>query len=190
MNIALFGGRFDPPHVGHAAIAQYILSADLGIDQVWLLPAHTHPWRPIVASDADRLAMVRFLENKNILVKDIELVRGETTRTIDTIRQLKRELPEHTYFWICGVDQVADLAKWDNNDELQESLTFLIIPRKGFNQHIDLPKKYIFISEKYSITDLSSSEIRDKIHKGLSIKGLVPEKVEKYIGEKGLYVSN
>jgi nicotinate-nucleotide adenylyltransferase len=186
MNIALFGGRFDPPHNSHLAIAWYVLSVGIGIDEVWLLPAHTHPWRPIVASNTDRLAMLRVLENPKIKVKNTDIQRGGQTYTIDTVRELQKSFP-HQFFWICGIDQLPDLPKWKDFTHLQALLTFLVIPREGYTQPIVLPKNVILVPGKYTPSSLSSSEIRDKIKQGVSVKGLVPEKVEEYIREKGLY---
>jgi len=186
MNIALFGGRFDPPHNSHLAIARYVLSADIGIDEVWLLPARTHPWRSIIASNRDRLAMLRVLENPRIKVKEIDIQRGEPTYTIDTIRELQKSFP-HTFFWICGIDQLPDLPRWKDFSQVQALLTFLVVPREGYTKPIALPQNIILLPGTSPSTSLSSSEIRDKIKRGVSIKGLVPEKVEEYIREKELY---
>src|ERR1700687_1548173 len=105
MQIALFGGKFDPPHLGHIHISKYILQAGLGIDAVWFVPANTHPWRPIVASAQDRLEMAQLLVKgsdsgyRGVTVSDIDIKRGGDTYTIDTVRELFKTT-DNTYCWI------------------------------------------------------------------------------------------
>ena len=185
MHIALFGGRFDPPHIGHLQIARAILSKNQSIDQVWLIPANTHPWRPIVASPSDRLAMTKILKESKITISDIDINRGGETFTIDTVKELL-QYPQNTYTWILGSDQIERFSQWRESKKLQHLIPFLVIPRKGYDQ-VTLPDNFFFLQGDYQATNLSSSVIRDRIQNGQSITGLVPDKVEEYIKEKRLY---
>jgi len=184
MNIGLFGGRFDPPHNGHVQIAREILKRQLA-DEVWFIPANTHPWRSMVASASDRLAMTKLLEEERIKISDIEIKRGGETYTIDTIKELLMRKTNIKYFWILGSDQLQDFDRWKEYKKLQQLIRFLVFPRKGY-MHKELPENFILINN-YVATDISSSKIRNRIKKGLPISNFAPKEVEAYIREKGLY---
>lgn len=187
MNIAVFGGRFDPPHVGHLAVAREILKQMPEIDEVWFMPANTHPWRPIVASPSDRLQMVKLMTEGKIKAKDLDIARGGETYTIDSVKLLFQENRNNKYFWVCGIDQLKDLYRWKEYEALEKLIDFLVFPRKGYDEKTNLPKNVSLIKGDFTATDLSSSAIRDKIKRGQSITGLVTPKVEEYIKLKGLY---
>lgn len=187
MNIALFGGRFDPPHNGHLHIAREVLKDLPDIDAVWLVPANTHPWRPIIASGEDRLAMARLLEEDKIKVSDIDLRRNRETFTIDTIRDLERTT-DNSYVFICGADQIKNFHLWKDYEELEEKLHFIVFPRVGFAIPKILPKNFtLMTATDFIATDDSATEIRNRIKQGLPIDHLVPEKIARYITKKGLY---
>ncbi len=187
MRIAILGGRFDPPHWGHFWVARQVLEKGKGIDQVWLMPVYTHPWKASLASPFDRLNMLSFLTAAGIAVSDIEIQRGGISYTIETIRHLKENYPEHQFCWVVGSDALADFAKWRQAQKLATLLPFLVFPRSGYPIKI-LPFGMKRIEGEDIIqTNLSSSYIRQRLKAGLSIFGLVPEKVEDYIQKKNLY---
>ena len=186
MNIAVLGGRFDPPHVGHLQMAKSLLIARPDIDEVWLIPANTHPWRPIHASEQDRLAMVKLMQTNTIKASDIDVTRGGETYTIDTVRQLLQDR-SNRYFWVCGIDQLKDLYRWKEYDELNKLIDFLVFPRKGFDEKTNLPPRFTLIKDNFIANELSSSAIREKVRKGESMSGLVTPEVEQYIKEHHLY---
>jgi len=186
MNIAVFGGRFDPPHVGHLQVAQTVLDAGLGIDKVLLLPANTHPWRAISASAKDRLAMVKLMETDTIKASDIDVARGGETYTIDTVRSLTQD-KTNTYYWVCGIDQMKDFYRWKEYEELNRLIHFLVFPRKGYDEKTNLPPKFTLIKNNFLPNDISSSAIRAKVRKGESLIGLVTDNVARYIKEHHLY---
>jgi nicotinate-nucleotide adenylyltransferase len=186
MTIALFGGRFDPPHYGHLLVAEQVLEKMPQIDQVWLLPANTHPWKKMVAAASHRLNMTKFLEMGRIKVSDLDIKRGGQTYTIETIRILKKETANR-YFWLCGSDTIKEFHRWKDFQELVKLIPFLVFPRSG-HQIKDLPQGFSLIRNKNLITtSLSSTMVRERIKNGLSITGLVPEEVEEYIRKHNLY---
>lgn len=186
MQVALFGGRFDPIHNGHIAIAREVLKAVPSVDEVWLVPANTHPWRPIAASAEDRLAMLKLVEEPKIKVSDIDIKRGGETFTIDTIRDLQKQTA-NTYIFICGSDQIKSFDKWKGYKELEMRMPFLVFPRPGSEKE-ELPPNFMWISDNaFEPMEDSSTRIRELIKAGKSISGLVPESVEKYIIEHDLY---
>lgn len=186
MHIAVFGGRFDPIHNGHMAVARAVLQEVPGIDEVWLLPANTHPWKPMIASSQDRLSMVRLSQEKNIIASDLDIRRGGETYTIDTVRELLKDR-KNRYSWVCGIDQIKDLYRWKEYEELHRLIDFLVFPRRGYDEKTNLPQKFSLIKGSFIANELSSDTIRARIRKGIPITGLVSEKVEQYIKGKGLY---
>lgn len=187
MNIAVFGGRFDPPHVGHIAVAKELLNQRPDIDEVWLMPANTHPWRPISASAQDRLNMLKLMQEEKIKASDFDIKRGGETYTIDTVRLLHQENRNNRYFWVCGIDQLKDFYRWKEFEELSRLIDFLVFPRKGYDEKTNLPKKFTLIKGDFQATDLASSHIRELIRKGKSINAYVTPKVEQYIVTHHLY---
>ncbi len=185
MNIALLGGKFDPPHYGHLHIAHQVLTNGPNIDQVLFIPVNTHPWRSIVASPIDRLAMVNLIEESNIKSSPIDIHRGGDTFTIDTVKELLR-VTNNSYYWILGSDQLSNLHNWKNYHELIVMIPFLVIPREGYPIK-SIPSNFKLLSKNYSATNLSSTEIRDRIRHSLSIHKYVPNKIENYIMKHRLY---
>lgn len=195
MKVALFGGRFDPIHNGHIAIAKEVLKAVPSVDEVWLVPANTHPWRPIEASAEDRLAMLRLVQEPKIKVSDIDIKRGGQTFTIDTIRELQdgfwtsqNDKRRNTYLFVCGSDQIKSFQDWKDYKELEMRVPFLVFPRPGSTVE-ELPQNFMWISDtSFEPLEDSATRIRDLRRAGKSISGLVPKSVENYIISRNLYV--
>ena len=163
MQIGIFGGSFNPPHLGHLRAAQNLL-ANGRIDEVWLMPCYAHVWQKKLALPKHRLAMTRFLENKKIKVSALETEQKKPVYTIETLKLLSSRYPQHCFFWIIGAKSLAELAKWEKPDEVKKQL--IIVPE---------------------IPGVSSTIIRNRIKKGASIKNLVPAKAAEYIKKHGLY---
>lgn len=185
MRVALFGGSFDPPHNGHLIIARAVLKFDPTIDEVWLLPTYQHHWKPMHASAQDRLAMTKLLEEEKIKASNVDVVR-KITQNIETIRYLQSS-SKNEYLWVAGADIVKDFPLWGEYKELQQRIPFLIIPRKGVDV-ASLPENFTMMGKRYfTPVDFSSTEIRRRLHEGLSIDTLIPKKVANYIYEKKMY---
>lgn len=185
MNIAVLGGRFDPVHNGHIALAKEILRILPGIEEVLLIPANTHPWKPIIASPEDRLTMLSKVKEKRIKVSDIDIKRGGDTYTIDTVKELQED-DDDNFYWVLGSDQIADFGKWKDAEILQHMIQFLVFPRVG-SEKIILPDNFSLVEKEIVAPNISSSDIREKVKNNISITGLVPSEIEAYIMEKGLY---
>ncbi len=188
MNVAILGGRFDPPHYGHVWVARQILEKGPAISQVWLMPVNKHPWKDTVADSSDRLSMVRLIEGNGLKSSAIEIERGGTSYTVETIKVLKENYPTYKFYWIVGSDTLNDFSKWRQAQKLSLIAPFLVFPRGGY------PIKMLPIGmqkingDELIQTNLSSTHIRNRLQKGLSIYGLVPSQVEEYIRQKKLYV--
>ncbi|HEX7042494.1 MAG TPA: nicotinate (nicotinamide) nucleotide adenylyltransferase [Patescibacteria group bacterium] len=214
MQIALFGGRFDPVHNGHVAIAKEVLKAVPSIDEVWMVPDNHHHLNPTVVSAKQRLEMLRLIENdpsinaqERIKASDIGILvskyRNNMTVTIDVIRALQGDpkytkeiasmMPSqkdepNTYLFIAGADQLPRLTEWYEYKELHMRLPFLIFPRKGYKTSGDLPEGCMWLSDReFEPMEDSASRVREYLKNGKDISTLVPKSIAGYIRKKGLY---
>lgn len=187
MNIAVLGGSFDPPHIGHYLVIKQIQELRSDIDKILLVPSFRHQWKPIQASATDRLAMMRYLIGERIELSDMETERKQGEYTIDTIRLLKKQI-DATFYFIVGSDIIYEFHRWKKTEELIQLATFLVFPRDPYHVPKKIPKGFELIQDKNLITtNLSSTIIRDRIKNGKSIHNLVQKEVENYIIQKKLY---
>ncbi|MBI5452579.1 nicotinate (nicotinamide) nucleotide adenylyltransferase [Candidatus Gottesmanbacteria bacterium] len=185
MNIAVLGGRFDPPHVWHFWTAQQILENVKGMDQVWLLPDYTNAFKPIIALPSDRIEMLHCLETGRIKLSTIAIARETTTYTVDVVQELKKD-PYNKYFWVVGSDVTAEFTRWRDYQKLSRSIPFLVIPRKDYPIE-NLPSGFHRVEGNLMLSNVSSTIIRERVKRGLTISGLVFPEVEEYIRRRNLY---
>jgi len=198
MKIAILGGSFDPPHVGHLLVAQQVKRL-LNIDQVWLMPAYSHPFSKSLSTSVHRLAMVKLLEDDTIKASDFEIQKKGVSYTIDTLESISNRYPHHSFYWISGSDQIKDFPKWKNWQEFLRNYKIIIYARDENKETLEdtlkttlgittIPNSlYILASKDLPTMNISSSTIREKVKKNEPIRGLVPKKVEQYIMENKLY---
>jgi len=203
MKIALLGGSFDPPHLGHILIAQQVKEL-VDVDQVWLLPmygtaAHDLIFQKTLSPIVDRLAMAKLLENDFIKVSDFELQHNQKSITIITLEMLTKQYPQHEFYWITGSDKLATFHKYDRWQDIVTKHNLIIFPREHMLWDIEervkeslqlqtIPQNVIVLQNKNLIlTNISSTVIRERAKKKLSIHYLVPAAVEEYIQEHKLY---
>ncbi|MBI2036214.1 nicotinate (nicotinamide) nucleotide adenylyltransferase [Candidatus Microgenomates bacterium] len=187
MNIAILGGRFDPPHLGHYLIIRQVLEIRSDIDKLLLVPASQHQWKPTVAAGKNRLEMLRPFQTDKVEISDTEIVRGGISYSIDTIKEVKQKTGGNI-FWIVGSDIVAEFTRWEKKEALIELATFLVFPRDPYHLPKKLPRGFKLISGKNLITtNLSSTILRERIAQGKPITHLVPKETEIYIQKNNLY---
>lgn len=186
MKIGLFGGVFNPPHVGHLMIAQQILDFT-NVEEVWFLPNFGQlPPKAGVATVGDRLAMTNLLTLPKAKVSTIEIDNKLSGNTIDILPFLPKE---HRYTFIMGSDWLPGFTKWGRWEELLEKLPFLVFPRNGYPT-TPLYKNMTLLSHPNLITsNISSTLIRARVKDGLSIDQFVPVDVAQYIKSHELYRS-
>jgi nicotinate-nucleotide adenylyltransferase len=186
--IGLFGGTFDPPHLGHMMLAEEVRVA-CGLDEVWFIPASTppHKKRPDMSSIDDRLEMVSVATRSNpfFFVSSIEKDRGGRSYTIDTVKQLKEEHPSVEFFFIIGGDMVESLSCWVGIDELVRLITFIGVNRPGAKPSVAYNERVQHVD--FAQVDLSSTAIRERVRQGKSIRYMVQDEVATMIRESGLY---
>ena len=188
MKIAVLGGSFDPPHIGHYFVIQQILELRPEIDKILLVPAYQHQWKPSFASVEARISMLKHFVNNRVEISDVEIQRKGISYTIDTIKQLKAQTSAQLY-WIVGSDIVYEFERWQKKDELIKEAHFLVFPRDPYHLPKELPQGFECIQDKYLITtNISSTAIRQRIKEDKSIENLVPKEVERYIIQHKLYI--
>lgn len=185
MNIAILGGRFDPPHVWHFLVAQQILENISTIDQVWLLPDYRNALKPITALPSDRVEMLHFLETGRIKLSTIAIAKETITYTVEIAAQLKKD-QNNKYYWIIGADTTAEISRWRDYRKLTRMIEFLVFPRKDFPIK-SLPQGFSKAPGELLLSNVSSTIIRQRVREGLSITGLVFPEVEDYIRRRNLY---
>jgi nicotinate-nucleotide adenylyltransferase len=193
MKLGIMGGTFDPPHIGHLIIAE-TARQQLNLDKVLFMPAGD-PWRKSqrgVTPARHRLAMTRLAIEDNVCFElDGREVRREgPTYTADTLKELRAELPDAELFFITGEDVLADLPDWHEPGVVVELVRFAVAPRLGSRPPAALvpPDRIVRLEMPY--IGISSTRLRHMAEEGLGLRYLVPDAVERYIRENGLYADS
>ena len=188
--IGIFGGSFNPVHLGHLLVAQAAVE-ELGLTRLWFVPTAQSPFKPDgkPASAVDRLRWLRLALAGCVWadVDDQEIRRGGVSYTIETITDYSRRFKDAGLFYLVGADQVAQLPKWKSAEVLAQLATFVVLPRPGQMQ-IPLPSPFSGRWLAGLPLAVSSSQIRSRIKAGLSIRHLVPATVAEAIANSGLYL--
>ena len=191
VRIGIFGGTFDPPHVGHILLACDAREA-LNLDRLIFVPTGAQPLKvdnPPVASPQDRLEMIRLAvaDDAYYTVEDTEINRKALAYTVDTREHLSQHILAAKLFLLLGEDALASFDKWRNPDRIRELATVALMRRGGSSsgRRVNIPEGVIEVSTRR--IDLSSTEIRERLRADKSIKGFVPESVERFIDARGLY---
>lgn len=191
MRIGIFGGSFDPIHSGHAIIAQHIIGSG-AIDRLWLMVSPLNPLkegRPRLVSDADRLRMVEMVSRpmQGVETTAFEFTLPRPSYTIDTLNALQAKFPDDEFHLIIGADNWEVFDKWRNSDEILAKYHVLVYPRLG--HEVNIPAE---LGERVQLVDapiieLSSTEIRNRLAHGKSVRYYVPDEVFNYIHHHNLY---
>jgi nicotinate-nucleotide adenylyltransferase len=199
MNIGVLGGTFDPIHTGHLILAEEV-RARLNLAEILFVPAG-QPWLKVdspISPAEHRVEMVRLAitDKPYFKLSTMEIERAGPTYTVDTIAELKAQLEAgDELFFILGWDNLAELPRWRQPSRLITMCRLVAVPRpdyprpdlKALEASIPGLSQEVTLMDKPEI-DISASVIRDRVARGLSIRHLVPEPVEKYIKEYKLYL--
>jgi nicotinate-nucleotide adenylyltransferase len=185
------GGTFDPIHLGHLRAAE-TAREELGLDRVSFVPARTPPHRPgPLSSPLDRFAMVALATagNPRFEASDLELRRDGPSYTVDTVIALREERPEDEVVVIVGSDTFPEMATWKDPERLFALCTVAVVVRPGqAGEAAPAPRSRGRVEEVAGPSlAVSSTEIRQRVREGRSIRYLVPEAVADYIAKQGLY---
>jgi len=199
--VGLFGGTFDPPHLGHLIMAKSLMD-QAGLDRVVFIPSGTPPHKrrkPILAGE-HRLRMVRLAVegNERFEVSDWELGRSEPCYTINTVDQFQRRYPETEFACLIGSDSLGELPTWHRFDELVRKVRILTAWRGGLEMEEILGRLREQVSgevfEKLRagvvrtpMIEIAATDLRAAVARGGDVRYLTPEAVRAYILEHGLY---
>ena len=184
MKICIFGGAFDPPHLGHTTIAQTLLKHKK-CAEVWFLPVGEHAFEKKMSSAADRTAMLELVLEPQMKIERYELDRTELSITYETLQALAVAYPQHTFSFVIGSDNIERFTEWHHYQEMLAQFPFWVYPRQGFPLTGLLPGM-IALTEAEPIA-VSSTEVRAAVRTGKSLEGLVNEQVAEYIQTHQLY---
>jgi nicotinate-nucleotide adenylyltransferase len=189
MKLGIYGGSFDPVHLGHLLVAQAAIE-ELGLDKLFFIPAAQSPFKPDdkPAPGAIRLQLLRLaLAGKsNCEIDGQEIRRGGTSYTVDTLRDYAKRFPGAQLFCLIGADNVAQLGEWREAGELAALAEFAVIPRPGKTPGKFPPPFRGRLLKGFPFA-VSSSQIRARVRAGLPVDLLVPPSVAETMRNAGLY---
>lgn len=191
VKIGFLGGSFDPVHFGHLIAAQDAFE-QYKLDRLILVPAAQAPLKPndVQSANEDRLAMLRAATewDHRFEISDFELRKGGVSYTIDSARFFRKQYPEDQLFWIIGGDQLPKLHLWREIRELALLVEFIFLERPGHTVKAapNVPGLRLHRCDGH-LMEISSTELRERIRRGLSLDYFVPHKAIVHINEKRLY---
>jgi nicotinate-nucleotide adenylyltransferase len=191
MDIGLFGGSFNPPHVAHLVVAE-VARDQFGLDEVWWIPNATPPHKSQdeLASVDHRVEMTRraVADNPAFRLCNIEVERAGTSYTIETVRALQDKHPDTDFGLLIGSDSLDHFGEWHRPEEIAERVPLVVYKRPGVIEVVPEPRfanHVRFVAAP--VMEVSGTEIRSRRRAGRSIRYLVPEAVRTYIDKRGLY---
>ena len=191
MRIGIFGGSFDPIHTGHAIIAQHIISSGV-VDRLWFMVSPVNPLKADKVrqvADTDRLRMTEMVSRpmEGVETSAFEFSMPKPSYTVDTLNALQEKFPDDEFYLVIGADNWTVFNKWRNSEEILAKYHVLIYPRLGHEVNIpkELKKRVTLIDAP--IIELSSTQIRERLALGQSVRYYVPDQVLEYIEHKQLY---
>lgn len=199
MKIGIIGGSFDPIHLGHLAMAEYLREIK-NLDKILFIPTGNAPHKTYESLAEQRLEMVKLAieDNEYFSFCQIEVLKETTSYTAETLKELKEKWPEAEFNFIIGTDNLFSIEKWYKIEELGK-LTKILVSNRIYNEGLSIEEvmeKCKFLKNQFNLKidivdspvfEISSSDIRRRIKNHMSIKYLLPKKVEDYIRDNGLY---
>lgn len=190
MNIGIYSGSFNPIHMGHLMLANYIVEFS-DIDELWFLVTPHNPLKEdeVLLDEMDRLEMVKLaLEDyPKLVASDFEFDLPRPSYTVNTLEKLSEKYPKHTFSLVIGADNWTVFTKWKDADSILANHHVYIYPR--LSSRITIPKelkKSITVLDT-PILEISSTFIRESVEEGKNVDAFLPEKVGQYIRTKNLY---
>ena len=191
MKIGIFGGSFNPIHSGHAIIAHHIVTSG-AVDRLWLMVSPVNPMKvdhERQVADTDRLRMAEMVTRpmENVETSAFEFTMPKPSYTIDTLNALQAKFPDDEFYLVIGADNWQVFDRWRNSEEILAKYHLLIYPRLGYDVVIPEELRDRVALVDAPIIELSSTAVRERLAKGLSVRYYVPDEVLGYLERKGLY---
>ncbi|XXF75116.1 nicotinate (nicotinamide) nucleotide adenylyltransferase [Myxococcaceae bacterium GXIMD 01537] len=180
VRVALLGGSFNPPHVGHLLAAHYV-RATQGVDEVWLMPSANHPFGKALTPFVHRISMCEAMCRDTsgwMKTSAIESEPGLSGRTVDTLERLRARYPDVAFSLIIGSDILKDLPHWKDFDRIERMARVIVLNRAGHPAPNTVGPP---------LAEVSSTQIRELLARGVPPTELVPGGVLAYAREVGLY---
>ncbi|MBL4885145.1 MAG: nicotinate-nucleotide adenylyltransferase [Planctomycetaceae bacterium] len=201
MKLGIFGGTFDPVHIGHLILAEAVREACV-LDEVRFLPAYSPPHKQSreISPGKQRVDMLEFATAgfPEFVVDQRELKRQGTSYTVDTLAELKQEFPDAELHFLMGADSLIDLPTWREPQRIAELAKIIAVNRNNSSREdLEQVVKQLPVAVQAAITivdipeiAVSASDLRSRISENRSIRFLTPRPVERYIQEQSLYQSS
>lgn len=189
LKVGLYFGTYNPIHIGHLAIANYMV-AFTAIDQLWFVvsPHNPHKKKTNLLDDYQRLEMVhRAVDgDERFRVSNIEFNLPKPSYTIDTLAYLKDKHPDYHFKILMGSDNLENFHKWKNYETIVENYGIIVYPRPGFDKTEYKPHPNITLANA-PLMDISSTFIRKAIHDGKDVRHFLPPNTREYLEEMNFY---
>jgi nicotinate-nucleotide adenylyltransferase len=197
MKIGIFGGAFNPIHNGHLLLAEQARE-QCELDEVWFVPTRIPPHKTAdnLSSGPNRLEMIRLATAGMPAFKasSIELERNEVSWTVDTLSRFNEKRPDDELFFMIGADSLRDLLTWKEPEKIVGLATIIAVNRGPVDDNFKESLEALSESIRARIQlvsipgiDISSTDIRERVRDGKSIRFLVPRSIERYLLEHGLF---
>jgi nicotinate-nucleotide adenylyltransferase len=193
VQIGVFGGTFDPPHVGHLIVAREALER-LDLDAIWFVPAHRSPFKAEADSSRPevRLEMVEraIRDDAGFGVSRVEIDRAPPSYMVDTLRLLSVQEPAAEWTLLLGADQWTSFGQWRDPSGIAAQARIAVMARDGIEvSQAAAAGRVPWIEVPVSRIDISSSTVRKRVATGRSVRHMIPEAVRAFIESKELYTS-
>lgn len=190
MKVGLFFGTYNPVHVGHMVIANYMIEFT-DLDQLWMIVTPQNPFKQkeSMLKDYDRLHLVKLAigDDQNIKASDIEFGLPQPNYTSNTLAYLEEKYPDHEFVLIMGADNLRHFNKWKNSEYILQNHELYVYPRIDSEDGGELRDHEQVKMVDAPIMKVSSSFIRQAIHDGKSVMHYMPKDVADYVKEMNLY---
>jgi nicotinate-nucleotide adenylyltransferase len=190
LRIALFGGSFDPVHLGHLLVARAALE-EVALERIFFIPAARSPFKPesepAPSKERVRLLRLALAGMPECTLDEQELERGGVSYTVETVRRYVERFPGVLVHWVVGADHVQSLPKWRDAQVLAKLARFIVVPRPSTNE-VPLPAPFEGVHLKGFPLAVSSSQIRERVRRGQSIELLTTPGVAEAIRKNRLYL--
>lgn len=189
MRIGLYGGRFDPPHLGHLLLAETAREA-LGLDQVWFLPARDPPHKPTVAPAEVRLAMTTLAlrAHPGFFPSRLELERNGPSYGVETVEHVRAAFPTYAFAFLLGADAFRDIGTWHRPHDLLGQVRLAVVTRPGADAD-EAPEPFRSAATRVPGIPfgVSGTDLRRRLREGRSVRYLLPAPVARYLAEHPQY---
>lgn len=191
MKIGIMGGSFNPIHVGHAIISNYI-TQNTDVEQLWLMVSPLNPFKvgQSMASDYHRLCMTEMVARRldKVITSGFEFGLPRPSYTIDTLHELQAKFPDDEFVLVIGADNWTSFKQWKDYQEIIDNHSIIVYPRQGYE--VSIPDEYRDRVKLVNapLVEVSSSYIRAQIAKGMNMSFYLPDEVYEYIIKNRLYM--